>query len=74
MKVLLVNPPQTFYPGSEQPAGNLPLGLMYLAAMLEKAGYPTEILDAFMSDKPFHKKGEELTVGLSFECIREEIS
>jgi magnesium-protoporphyrin IX monomethyl ester (oxidative) cyclase len=74
MKVLLVNPPQTFYPGSEQPAGNLPLGLMYIAAMLEIAGYPTEILDAFMSDKPFRKKGEELTVGLSFECIKEEIS
>jgi hypothetical protein len=29
MKVLLVNPPQTFFPGSDAPAGNLPLGLMY---------------------------------------------
>jgi len=30
MKVLLINPPQTFYPGSDLPAGNLPLGLMYI--------------------------------------------
>ena len=48
MKVLLVNPPQTFYPGSDPPAGNLPLGLMYIAAVLDKAGYHVEILDAFM--------------------------
>jgi hypothetical protein len=33
MKVLLINPPQIFYPGSDPPAGNLPLGLMYLAAV-----------------------------------------
>jgi len=37
IKVLLVNPPQTFYPSSDAPAGNLPLGLMYIAAVLEKA-------------------------------------
>ena len=49
MKVLLINPPQTFYPGSEQPAGNLPIGLMYIAAVLKKAGYKVEILDAFMA-------------------------
>ena len=56
MKVLLINPPQVFYPGSEQPAGNLPLGLMYIAAVLEKAGYKTEILDAFMSDEDIPEK------------------
>jgi len=73
MKVLLINPPQVFYPGSDQPAGNLPLGLMYIAATLEKAGYKTEILDAFMSDGEFLKNGDTISVGMSFERIKREI-
>src|SRR5208283_4861068 len=73
MKVLLINPPQVFYPGSDQPAGNLPLGLMYIAAVLEKAGYKTEILDAFMSDGKFLKNGETINVGMPFEHIKQEI-
>jgi len=73
MKVLLINPPQVFYPGSDLPAGNLPLGLMYMGAVLEKAGYKTEILDAFMTDEEFLKNGETLNVGLPFERIKHEI-
>ena len=73
MKVLLVNPPQTFYPGSEQPAGNIPLGLMYIAAVLEAAGYESEILDAFMADCLFQKKGETINVGMPFDQILQEI-
>jgi len=73
MKVLLINPPQVFYPGSDQPAGNLPLGLMYIAAMLEKAGYKTEILDAFMSDSSSRRNGETLNVGMPFEQVKQEI-
>lgn len=73
MKTLLINPPQTFYPGSESPAGNLPLGLMYIAATLTKAGYPTEILDAFMTDSLPKKDGETMLVGMPFEQIRREI-
>ncbi|HMK95148.1 MAG TPA: radical SAM protein [Candidatus Limnocylindrales bacterium] len=73
MKILLVNPPQTFYPGSEPPAGNLPLGLMYVAAVLTKTGYQTEILDAFMTDASFQKTGETITVGMPFEKIKQEI-
>jgi anaerobic magnesium-protoporphyrin IX monomethyl ester cyclase len=74
MKILLVNPPQTFYSGSEQPAGNLPLGLMYVAAILEKSGYQTEILDAFMTDYSFQKNNKTTNVGMSFERIKQEIS
>ena len=72
MKILLINPPQTFYPGSEQPAGNLPIGLMYIAAVLKKAGYQVEILDAFMS-ATLRKNGETVTVGMPFEEIKKEI-
>lgn len=74
MKVLLINPPQTFYPGSDQPAGNLPLGLMYIAAVLEQNGYKTEILDAFMTDDAFVKNGKTLRVGMSYEQIKAQIS
>jgi anaerobic magnesium-protoporphyrin IX monomethyl ester cyclase len=73
MKVLLINPPQLFYPGSDPPAGNLPLGLMYIAAVLEKAGYEAEILDAFMTDTSFLKVGDTLEVGMPYGKIREEI-
>jgi anaerobic magnesium-protoporphyrin IX monomethyl ester cyclase len=73
MKVLLINPPQTFYPGSEQPAGNLPLGLMYLAALLQKANFKVEILDAFMVDSVFQRNGVETTVGMPFTKIRHEL-
>jgi anaerobic magnesium-protoporphyrin IX monomethyl ester cyclase len=73
MKVLLINPPQFFYPGSDPPAGNLPLGLMYIAAVLDRAGYKAEILDAFMKDSSFLKVGDTLEVGMPYGKIREEI-
>ena len=72
MKVLLINPPQTFYPGSEQPAGNLPIGLMYIAAVLQKAEVKVEILDAFMAGT-FQKIGDAISVGIPFEQIKQEI-
>src|SRR5208283_4894711 len=75
MNLLLINPPQTFYLGSEPPAGNLPLGLMYIAATLTNAGYNTEILDAFIGgDSSFQKSGEVINVGLSLERIKQEIT
>ena len=73
MKVLLVNPPQNFYPGSDLPAGNLPLGLMYIAAVLEKEGHKVEILDAFMTDSSFWKTGDTLYIGTTYKRIKEEI-
>jgi anaerobic magnesium-protoporphyrin IX monomethyl ester cyclase len=73
MKVLLINPPQTFYPGSEQPAGNLPIGLMYIAAVLQKAEVEVKILDAFMAAN-FQKNGDAISVGMPFEQIKQEIS
>ncbi len=73
MKTLLINPPQTFFPGSDLPSGNLPLGLMYVAAVLEKSGYKTEILDAFQTDFPFRKLGDVTGVGMPYGRISDEI-
>jgi anaerobic magnesium-protoporphyrin IX monomethyl ester cyclase len=44
MKVLLVNPPDKT--ASWEARGLPPLGLAYLAAMLERDGYPVKIIDA----------------------------
>jgi magnesium-protoporphyrin IX monomethyl ester (oxidative) cyclase len=73
MKVLLVNPPQTFYPGSDAPAGNLPLGLLYIAAVLEKAGSKVEVLDAFMTDVSIRKIGDTAEIGMPYERIAGKI-
>ncbi len=73
MKILLINPPQSYYPGSDLVTGNLPLGLMYLAAVLDKEGYKVEILDAFMADAAFRTVGDTIEVGLSYNKIRGEI-
>jgi magnesium-protoporphyrin IX monomethyl ester (oxidative) cyclase len=53
--------------------GNLPLGLMYLAAVLDKEGYKVEVLDAFMTDSTFRAVGDTIEVGLSYDKIRGEI-
>ena len=73
MKVLLINPPQTFFPGSDLPSGNLPLGLMYIAAVLEKAGHNSEILDAFMNDVSVRRMGDTSEIGMTYERVAEEI-
>jgi anaerobic magnesium-protoporphyrin IX monomethyl ester cyclase len=73
MKVLLINPPQTFYQGSEHPAGNLPVGLMYIAAVLQDAGVEVEILDAFI-EATFQQNQETITVGMPFDHLEQEIN
>jgi magnesium-protoporphyrin IX monomethyl ester (oxidative) cyclase len=74
MKVLLINPPQTFYAGSEPPAGNLPLGLMYIASVLQKGGFDVEVLDAFMgSGCVFQSRDVDRIVGMRPEQLKQEI-
>jgi magnesium-protoporphyrin IX monomethyl ester (oxidative) cyclase len=74
MRVLLVNPRQTFYPGSDLPAGNLPLGLLYLAAVLETAGHEVSILDEFMSSSSsIWKSNEKTIIGMPNWKIKEEL-
>ena len=51
MKILLINPPRIYYQGSKGLRFGLPLGLLYLAAVLEKNGYQPKILDCLISPK-----------------------
>jgi len=45
LKILLVRPPFYSIFGTERKAGNIPLGLCYIASALEEAGHNVEILD-----------------------------
>jgi magnesium-protoporphyrin IX monomethyl ester (oxidative) cyclase len=74
MKILLVNPPQTFYEKSNSVEGNLPLGLLYIASVLERAGYGVSVLDAFFADSTCRTVSEGVVeVGLSYDAIKLEI-
>ena len=73
MKILLINPPQSFYPGSDLISGNLPLGLMYVAAVLDKSGYQVEILDSFMADATSRMVEGTVEVGMPSDKIKKEI-
>jgi anaerobic magnesium-protoporphyrin IX monomethyl ester cyclase len=49
MKVLLINPNRYHYKGAKGPRITLPLGLMYIAAFLEKHSVDVNILDCLVS-------------------------
>jgi len=73
-KVLLIFPPFTVS-SSDYPTPDPPLGLAYLAAFLEKKGYPVKILDALALgiEQSRRKKGGLLKVGLSDQEIKKAI-
>jgi len=73
MKILLINPPQTFFPGSQAVVAGLPLGIMNIAATLENNGYEVEILDTLIADFKPRKKGDVKYYGMPWERIKEEI-
>lgn len=74
MKILLINPPQTFFPGSQPVIAGLPLGIMYIASMLEKNGYDVEILDTLIADFKPQKIGDVKYYGMPWDKIKEEIT
>jgi len=49
MKVLLINPSRVYPPGSKGVRLGLPLGLMYIAGVLEKNSVPVKIFDSLIS-------------------------
>jgi anaerobic magnesium-protoporphyrin IX monomethyl ester cyclase len=73
MKIILINPPQTFYSASHDMTTGLPLGIMYIAAVLEKNGYDVEILDALVDEATIRKIGPAKQFGMPWEKIESEI-
>jgi magnesium-protoporphyrin IX monomethyl ester (oxidative) cyclase len=73
MKILLVNPPQIFFPSSVSLMTGLPLGIMYIAAVLEEEGYEVEILDTLVADFKPQKIGDVKYYGMPWDKIKEEL-
>ena len=73
MKTLLINPPQTFFPGSQPVVAGLPLGIMHIAATLENNGYEVEILDTLIADFKPQKIGDVKYNGMPWKKIKDEI-
>ena len=74
MKILLVNPSRSYYQGSKGIRVGLPLGLLYLAAILEKNSYRPKIFDCLTS--PQSKvivEDDKITHGLPDDIILETI-
>lgn len=63
MKVLLINPSRIYFQGqgSKGPRVGLPLGLMYMAAVLEKNSIPVKIFDSLISEATQIKEYPEHT-------------
>jgi radical SAM superfamily enzyme YgiQ (UPF0313 family) len=76
MKILLVRPPAKYVKGSARPSASPPLGLLYLAAILEKNNYAVEIYDAQINaDIPiFCDVDGNIHMGDKWEVVEEEIS
>jgi anaerobic magnesium-protoporphyrin IX monomethyl ester cyclase len=73
MKILLVQPPVVLNE-NEIPQFSPPLGLAYIAAVLQRGGHAVKILDTVILDSAGHKTGEFTHLGLPWEKIRQEIS
>jgi len=73
MKVLLIQPPQTLLP-HEVHSVLPPLGLAYIGAVLEKAGYKVDILDTVaLNWRNPVKIGNKIHLGLKWEDISQRI-
>jgi len=62
MKILLVNPPALFSDGSKNPIQTYypPLGLLYIASVVENAGYDVSVCDASINNMDFKQVRKEL--------------
>jgi len=74
MRVLLIFPPTTIYP-EEDPSLVFPLGIGYLAAVLEQRGYEVHVIDCIAEKEELTKKEDgTFHVGLTWSEIREKIA
>lgn len=76
MKVLLVNPPRKIFSGPvtvQAGEAGLPLGLLYIAAVLEQADYEVEILNTHLDCRRPRREQDSLVYGMSWHDIEKEI-
>ena len=75
LRILLIFPPLTALP-SDYPTPDPPLGLAYIASVLEKHGFEVEILDAFAEglNNVEQKSGGSIRVGMDENNIKRYLS
>ncbi len=75
MKVLLFRPPASFFSGAIAPSISLPLGLLSIAAMLDKEGFTVSVYDAQVNtDHPVSDDGGGMLMGDPWEKVAEKIA
>ncbi len=74
-KVLLIQPPAFVLKDKSDMNPNVPLGIAYVAATLEKSGYQVKIIDAFLEglEQEYLYDNERVLIGLNREQIEREI-
>ena len=75
-KVLLIQPPAFSNNGRTDMNPNLPLGIAYIAAVLEREGYGVTMLDAFIEgwNQETRITDEKILVGLPYPDIKKAIA
>jgi len=75
-KILLIQPPAFCNNYRTDMNPNTPLGIAYIAGMLEREGFKVQLLDAFIEgwDQETRVTGEKMLVGLPFARIKEIIA
>ena len=74
MKILLMRPPAGHYLGAAKPSVSLPLGLLYIAAVLKQQGIDVEVYDAAAADKASGKEGSDIIwVGDDWQTVKARI-
>jgi anaerobic magnesium-protoporphyrin IX monomethyl ester cyclase len=75
MNVFLIRPPATFYPGAIEPSVSLPLGLLSIAAVLEREVFGVTVYDAQVNMvNPVSSEGETLLMGDDWVTVEAKIT
>ena len=70
MKILLIRPPATFYPGAVRPLISLPVGLLSMAAFLERDSFQVSVYDAPLNvSNPVIQVGSTIVMGDSWNEV-----
>jgi len=72
MKVCLIRPPYSFY-GSAYPKIDFPVGLLYIASSLEKAGHSVELVDGLLYECEEFVKGNKNYLFAAWKRIERKI-
>lgn len=75
MRIMFVRPPGRRFPGQVEPTAGLPLGCLYIAAMLEAAEYEVSVLDChlYADEHPSWKWGDREMFGSPWSEVEREI-